>query len=630
MIFLFFLPLLCHGDEEALLYRNKARDMFLHGYRNYMKHAFPHDELQPISCQGRSDWGNISMTLIDSLDTLVVMGMYSEFELAVNRVLEHARFDMDKNVSVFETNIRVVGGLLSAHLLMDKAKVALPEGWPCSGPLLELAAEVASKLLPAFATATGLPYGTVNLLYGVPRGETTVTGTASCGTFLLEFGLLSRLTGDPLYEHAARRALAALYTARSKINLVGNHIDVARAEWVYREAGIGGNVDSYYEYLLKAGIYFEDSQLIGQFRVLYGAVVKYLQHDHWYIWANMFTGLPSLPSVSTLDAFWPSLQVLTGDIKSAAKTLSNFYSLISHYGFTPELFSLLKGQVNAGNEIYPLRPEFVESLWYIHRATGDNMWRNMGKQVMDAIEISTRTTCGYATVQNVVTHQLEDRMESFFLSETTKYLYLLFSDDHWATNDINEGDVALNISEDGSVSMCGVNKFGYIFTTEAHPLPLGVLGCCHPYQKIEDTKILQRMYNNASLDSTKIFTKYTEEPLPSTYYTSLQHTPLPSTSSYLTHLLTTTLRSHLPITYPDSYHPNSNPSKPAKSKHLYDFTEILPILSVPESDSLDYKEGFYTNTTCNTRSWYERYEVYGAEFVKVSMKKAFRVVKNSH
>lgn len=60
------------------------------------------------------------MTLIDSLDTLVVMGMYSEFELAVTRVLEHARFDMDKNVSVFETNIRVVGGLLSAHLLMDK------------------------------------------------------------------------------------------------------------------------------------------------------------------------------------------------------------------------------------------------------------------------------------------------------------------------------------------------------------------------------------------------------------------------------------------------------------------------------------------------------------------------------
>lgn len=74
------------------------------------------------------------------------------------------------------------------------------KGWPCNGPLLHLAEKVARKLLPAFDTNTGMPYGTVNLRYGVPAKETPITCTAGVGTFLIEFGTLSRLTGDPLYE----------------------------------------------------------------------------------------------------------------------------------------------------------------------------------------------------------------------------------------------------------------------------------------------------------------------------------------------------------------------------------------------------------------------------------------------
>lgn len=74
------------------------------------------------------------------------------------------------------------------------------KGWPCNGPLLRLAEKVARKLLPAFDTKTGMPYGTVNLRYGVPPSETPITCTAGVGTFIVEFGALSRLTGDPLYE----------------------------------------------------------------------------------------------------------------------------------------------------------------------------------------------------------------------------------------------------------------------------------------------------------------------------------------------------------------------------------------------------------------------------------------------
>lgn len=104
---------------------------------------------------------------------------------------ERKDFDEDMNVSVFETNIRVVGGLLSAHLLAKKAGMELEPGWPCNGPLLRLAEDAAKRLLPAFNSSTGMPYGTVNLRYGVPQDETPVTCTAGVGTFILEFGVLS-------------------------------------------------------------------------------------------------------------------------------------------------------------------------------------------------------------------------------------------------------------------------------------------------------------------------------------------------------------------------------------------------------------------------------------------------------
>lgn len=112
----------------------------------YMKYAYPLDELQPLTCQGIDTWGSYSLTLIDALDTLIVLGNQSEFQNVVNILSERQNFDADINVSVFETNIRVVGGLLSAHLLSHKAGLDLEPGWPCNGPLLRLAEDAAKRL----------------------------------------------------------------------------------------------------------------------------------------------------------------------------------------------------------------------------------------------------------------------------------------------------------------------------------------------------------------------------------------------------------------------------------------------------------------------------------------------------
>jgi ER degradation enhancer, mannosidase alpha-like 2 len=113
--------------------------MFNHAYGGYLKYASKYDELRPLSCDGINTWGSYSLTLIDALDTLAVIGNFSEFRRVVGVLLEKSTFDTDINVSVFETNIRVVGGLLSAHLLSHKTGLDLEPGWPCNGPLLRLA-----------------------------------------------------------------------------------------------------------------------------------------------------------------------------------------------------------------------------------------------------------------------------------------------------------------------------------------------------------------------------------------------------------------------------------------------------------------------------------------------------------
>lgn len=93
-------------------------------------------------CDGVNTWGSYSLTLIDSLDTLAVMGNFTEFRRVVDILIQKSNFDSDINVSVFETNIRIVGGLIGAHLMQHRSGATLEPGWPCNGPLLRMAENV--------------------------------------------------------------------------------------------------------------------------------------------------------------------------------------------------------------------------------------------------------------------------------------------------------------------------------------------------------------------------------------------------------------------------------------------------------------------------------------------------------
>uniref|UniRef100_A0A8D3BCZ4 alpha-1,2-Mannosidase n=1 Tax=Scophthalmus maximus TaxID=52904 RepID=A0A8D3BCZ4_SCOMX len=450
------------------LCRDQIVEMFDHAYGSYMKHAYPADELMPLSCRGRvrgqepnrgdidDSLGKFSLTLIDTLDTLVVLNKLDEFEDAVRKALRDVRLDNDVVVSVFETNIRVLGGLLGAHVMADLLRQRGDRMQWYRDELLHMAKELGHRLLPAFNTTSGLPYPKVNLRHGVlsplsRTGTESDTCTACAGTMILEFAALSRLSGESVFEEHARKAMDVLWERRQKgSDLVGTVINIHNGEWVRRESGVGAGIDSYYEYLMKAYILLGDNVFLERFNIHYSAIMKYISQPPLLLNVHMHNPTVSVRSwMDSLLAFFPGLQVLRGDLKPAIETHEMLYQVTKQHKFLPEAFTT-EFRVHWGQHL--LRPEFAESTYYLYKATGDPYYLRVGQSIVEKLNAYTRVPCGFAAVQDVRTGAHEDRMDSFFLAEMFKYLYLLFSE---------KSQLPINIDD-------------YIFTTEAHLLPVSL------------------------------------------------------------------------------------------------------------------------------------------------------------
>uniref|UniRef100_A0A8C1R9V2 alpha-1,2-Mannosidase n=1 Tax=Cyprinus carpio TaxID=7962 RepID=A0A8C1R9V2_CYPCA len=453
-------------DEKSKL-RNQVLEMFDHAYQNYMDHAYPADELMPLTCRGRvrglepsrgdidDALGKFSLTLIDTLDTLALLNKTVEFEEAVRRVVADVRLDNDIVVSVFETNIRVLGGLLGGHSMAVMLKESGRMVW-YQDELLHMAKDLGLRLLPAFNTSSGLPYPRVNLRYGV-RGPETRTGTetdtctACAGTIILEFAALSRFTGDPTFEAHARRALDFLWEKRQRhSNLVGTTINIHSGEWVRRDSGVGAGIDSYYEYLMKAYILLGDDRFLQRFNTHYASIMKYISQPPLLL--DVHIHKPLLPARTWMDsllAFFPGLQVLKGDIQPAIETHEMLYQVTKKHNFLPEAFTT---DFRVHWAQHPLRPEFAESTYFLYKATRDPYYLEVGRTILENLNRFARVPCGFAAMKDVRTGSHEDRMDSFFLAEMFKYLFLLFAE---------EEDLLFNVED-------------YVFTTEAHLLPLSL------------------------------------------------------------------------------------------------------------------------------------------------------------
>jgi mannosidase alpha-like ER degradation enhancer 2 len=428
----------CSGSRDETHARqvaDRVRTEFLHAWNNYERYAWGHDALRPLSKTAHDWYGqSLLMTPVDALDTLLLMNLDAEAAKTRALIVNGLSFDRDIYVKNFEVTIRLLGGLLSSYQLTGDKR------------LLKLAEDLGTRLLPVFDSPTGLPYVYVNLHSGEVRDA--VTNPAETGTLLLEFGTLSKLTGKPIFYEKAKRALVETYKRRSAIGLVGSIINVETGVWTDTDSHISGGIDSYYEYLWKCWRLFGDKDCRDMWNASIPAVHRYLADETsselWYGHADMQTGKRTATIYGALDAFFPALLALSGDIGRARRLQASSFKMWNMQGIEPELLDYKTMRVIAGG--YHLRPEIVESTYYLYRYTGDPHYRRMGEKIFNDFVEYCRTDAGFAALADVTTKQQRDEMESFALAETFKYFYLLFASPR--TLDFDK----------------------IVFNTEAHPL----------------------------------------------------------------------------------------------------------------------------------------------------------------
>ena len=473
--------------------REKVRGAIKRAWGAYVKHALGADELesvtnQPIHWDGRNKQ---MVTLVDALDTLYIAGLHDEFDAAVQHLEKNFKFTPSGTVSVFETTIRLTGGLLSAYALSNRTV------------LLEKAIEIADALAPVYTKPL------LDLNHGMPfHGYDPVKhkGVRGFGTFLAEAGsvqlenrYLSHASQNATYDNNVRSYFHKFEDDTDSDGLVGNMWDSPSPRKWGGSRGTGARSDSYYEYLLKQHLMTDESEGFGKMYtkaangILNVLTKSFIDRTTQLKMAYTISGVPItgsngkqyMPEQATehLSCFVPGMIALGSRLASSevmdqntrdrhltkAKELMAFCTnqyLSSPTGLTGDAFYPVvslraDGATIGGTETirmnYGLRPETVESLFYMHRLTHDPSHREAGWKIFQAIETHCRVclTCevsGYSEVADVTVREGKKvhhtgHMESFFLGETMKYLYLLFDDDS------------------------SIDLDCWVFSTEAHPFP---------------------------------------------------------------------------------------------------------------------------------------------------------------
>jgi hypothetical protein len=434
---------------------NAVKNAMRHSWMGYKKFAWGQDELRPMSKSG-NNWLHQGGTIVDSLDTLWIMGLKEEFDEGVAWVKTSLSFS--GSVSFFETTIRVLGGLLSAYEFSgDKA-------------LLDKARDIGDRLLNAFKTPSGMPWAQIDLGSGSGSAATWTGGQlilAEIGTVQMEFTTLSRHTGDPKYEQISMKVYE--HVRNNPVQPPGLYplyADPNSGRWTSSQVALGALGDSFFEYLVKVWllrgrkddwlkkIYDESSSSIikhmvkkseagltyvGEFSN--GQTNNKMDHLACFVGGMFALGAPYQADDPTLQQH---VDVSTG----IAETCYNFYTSTAS-GLSAEFVNFNGRSISPGASYNILRPEAIEAIFYAWRATHDPKFRRMGWEMFLSFEKWCKVESGgYAGLKDVNKNppDKDDTMQTFWLAETLKYFYLLFTDD----------DV--------------VPLTDYVFNTEAHPL----------------------------------------------------------------------------------------------------------------------------------------------------------------
>ncbi|CAF3826807.1 unnamed protein product [Rotaria magnacalcarata] len=441
--------------------------MVFHSYSNYAKYAWGANEHRPISKTGHSAniFGSspLGISIIDSIDTIYLADLKEFYQKSRDWI--ETKFDpnVPSEVSVFEINIRLVGGFLSIYALTNDKLY------------LDKAELMANRLLPAFDTPTGIPHALITLSNGASKNWNWAAGGCSIlsefGTVHLEFQYLTQLTGKDIYLQKVEKIRKVLKGA-SENNMYYNYLNPQTGAWCQKHASLGALGDSFYEYLLKSWILSgkKDEEARSMYenamKAAEEAMLRKTPTSNLMYFGEQRSGRLD-PQMGHLTCFVGGLYVLSassGAISSNSsaknqmeiaqaigKTCRESYTRTAT-GLGPEAFHFERTDVEAKalrdqEKYYILRPEVIETWFYLWRNTHEQMYRDWAWQAIISLEKYCRVEGGYSGIRDVyssvVSH--DDVQQSFFIAETLKYLLLIFSDDSFISLDT------------------------YVFNTEAHP-----------------------------------------------------------------------------------------------------------------------------------------------------------------
>ena len=395
---------------------------FLHAWNGYRKFAWGHDQVNPVSGTASEffvDGHPIGLSIIEALDTLYVMGLDQDLADGVAWIEKNLDFDIDGDFHVFEAIIRVVGGLLAGYLATGNKK------------LLALTVDITDRLLPAFTKSpTGMPYQYVNLRTGAVSGNTPPL--AEIGTNILEFGVLSRVTGDPKYYAAAKKAYRSAIAKRSSIDLLATYLNVETGAWADgTDQAPNPPVDSFYEYLWGGWALLGDRDCYNWYQRLNGALTKYAVETYngnvWYKQVDFTTGKLTGRTQSELASFYSELAAAGGQLALGEAYYRSWTAVLDKYPVLPEEIDYTTFAATAkGNQF---RPEYVNGSFDLYFQTHDPYFATTAYQYFQGMKNNARVANGYTIIDDVTTAPmvLGDLFPAYGFAENFKYLYLIFA-----------------------------------------------------------------------------------------------------------------------------------------------------------------------------------------------------------
>jgi len=431
-----------------------------HAWDGYYSHARDFDELLPLSLSGDNAFCGFHATAIDSLSTLWLAGLDDRFEQATD-IVEHST-SKHENCNLFETTIRILGGLLSAGALSGNQLFNFKSF------------EVAETMLASFNTPTGIPCNT----FPLDRAACGSANLAESGTLLMEFVYLSHIAEGSEFQKAAERAMRAIALGRNNTDCIAgiyaSTISTTDGKGTACWGTMGGGADSFYEYLLKIWLLTNKHPSFDPYKRMWDLSMRSARDklmrcsDHGHLYISSGDGTHFNSNVEHLACFLGGNLVLGGVyMKEAAAITESCVALYTSTasglgadgGFFQGSHAIEKcidsprvhdgADVSFRNSPNLQRPETVESLFYLWRATRNEVYRGMAWTIFQKLNQTRVASGGFASVHDVdrLPIALQDRQQSFFIAEELKYFLLIFQEEH------------------------RIDLDKWVFNTEAHPLP---------------------------------------------------------------------------------------------------------------------------------------------------------------